>query len=455
MSLQPLRHRSAPPFSALVPSPSSIRRPTPRPLAVRIVAVLLLVSAIGGCRDAMAGFGAAGRGRLSAEQAFEAIADRHFDVIRNQRYEYARLRLTKGALSPSRVFDDSAAWTAMTGNVRLLEVFGTVGDGRYVLNARSSVPAPARPGDGRHATSLARLSDHEYRWETTVDYAIGSIRPAEVATVISRLFAAGEGRTERELRADLAATVPRSSAALGSVFSLDSLRPVALADGSTAMTVGITVSSAGLRRRLPAFAEFIRKYVESTNYRAVVADRAGVPFIELAQRDRNITIRIRTKDGHLVPLAGAARPIPDSLLLFADFKTKVKIFHVGFHDLVMDLVNQSQGDRERSWSVSAHHEPRWDLPLVSARLLRAPLRRPFAGEGALFRIGIRAGDDGAPTVIVRQSHLTVQESAILNFLNSLGNTAMDDFDGAVEREENTWLRELFLALRDDARATLD
>src|SRR6478735_2986745 len=114
MSLQPLRHRSAPPFSALVPSPSSIRRPTPRPLAVRIVAVLLLVSAIGGCRDAMAGFGAAGRGRLSAEQAFEAIADRHFDVIRNQRYEYARLRLTKGALSPSRVFDDSAAWTAMT-----------------------------------------------------------------------------------------------------------------------------------------------------------------------------------------------------------------------------------------------------------------------------------------------------------------------------------------------------
>jgi len=49
----------------------------------------------------------------------------------------------------------------------------------------------------------------------------------------------------------------------------------------------------------------------------------------------------------------------------------------------------------------------------------------------------------------------VQESAILNFLNSLGNTAMDDFDGAVEREENTWLRELFLALRDDARAALE
>lgn len=403
----------------------------------------------------MAAFGGAGRGRAAAEQAFEALADRHFDVLRNARYEYARVHLTKGALSPSRVFDDSAAWTAMTGNVRLLEVFGAVGDGHYVLNARSSVPAPARPGDGRHATTLVRLSGNEYRWETTVDYAIGRVRPSDVASVISHIFAAGEGRTERELRSELAATVPRTSAALGTIFTLDSLHPTLLADGSTAVTVGIAVSSDGLKRRLPAFAEFIRKYVENTSYHAVVADRAGVPFVDVAQRDRYITIRVRTLGGHLVPLAGPARPIPDTLLFLADFKTKVKIFHVGFHDLVMEMVNQSNGDHEHFWTVTAHREPKWDLPLVTARLLRAPLRRPFAGEGALFRIGVRAGDNGGPTVIVRQSHLTVQESGILNFLNSLGNTAMDDFDGAVEREENTWLRELFLALRDDARAALE
>ena len=407
------------------------------------------------CRDTFAGFGAGGRGRAAAEQAFGAVADRHLDVLRNPRYEYARLRLTKGALSPSRVFDDSAAWTAMTGNVRLLEVFGTVGEGRYTMTARSSVPAPARPGDGRHVTSLARLSNNEYRWETTVDYAIGSVRPGDVATVISRLFAAGEGRTEHELRAELAAVAPRTSAALGSVFTLDSLRPTALADGSTAVTVGIAVNSTPLRRRLPAFAEYIRKYVEPTSYHMVISDRAAVPFIDVSQRDRYITIRLRTLGGKLVPLAGPARPIPDTLLLLADFRAKVKIFHVGFHDLVMELVNQSQGDRERSWAVTAHREPKWDLPLVTARLLRAPLRRPFIGEGALFRIGVRAGENGAPTVIMRQSHLTVQESGILNFLNSLGNTAMDDFDGAVEREENVWLRELFLALRDDARSAID
>jgi hypothetical protein len=419
-----------------------------------VAAGVLAVSATA-CRGPFAGFGPAARGRAAAEQAFEAIANRHLDVLRNARYEYARLHLTKGALSPSRVFDDSAAWTAMTGNVRLLEVFGTVADGRYTMTARSSVPAPARPGDGRHVTSLARLDDGVYRWETTVDYAIGSVRPSDVATIVSRLFAAGEGRTERELRAELAATAPRTAAALGSVFTLDSLNPTQLADGSTAVTVGIAISSAPLRHRLPAFAEFIRKYVEATSYHVVIADRAAVPFVDIAQRDRYLTIRVRTLNGKLVPLAGAARPIPDSLLVFADFRTKVKIFHVGFHDLVMDLVNESRGDRQRSWVVTAHREPKWDLPLVTARLLRAPLRRPFLGEGALFRIGVRAGENGEPTVIMRNSHLTVQESGILNFLNSLGNTAMSDFEGTVEREENAWLRELFLSLRDDARAAID
>jgi hypothetical protein len=330
-----------------------------------------------------------------------------------------------------------------------------VNDGRYTMTARSSVPAPTRPGDGRHVTTLARLSDNEYRWETTVDYAIGSVRPSDVATVISRLFAAGEGRTEKELRTDLAATVPHTAAALASVFTLDSLHPTALADGSTALTLGIAVNSTGLRRRLPAFAEYLRKYVEPTSYHVVIADRAAVPFIDIAQRERYITIRLRTMDGELVPLSGTARQMPDSLLVLADFRAKVKIFHVGFHDLVMDLVNQSRGDRERSWVVTARREPKWDLPLVAARLLRAPLHRPFTGEGALFRIGVRAGENGGPTVIMRQSHLTVQESGILNFLNSLGNTAMSDFEGAVEREQNAWLRELFLALRDDARAAID
>jgi hypothetical protein len=360
----------------------------------------------------------------------------------------------RAALAPSRVFDDTAVWTGISGGVRVVETVGSMADGRYMLASRAGVPAPSHPGDGRHVITLSRLGDSEYQWDTTVDFALGSIRPDDVAAVLSRLLAGGEGRSEQELRAELAAVSPRSSAVLGTVFRLDSLRPVQLADGSTLNTLGASVHSELLRQRYPAFAGYVHKYVDPARYRFVLTDRAGTPFLEAWQRDRVIVMRVRTLNGQLVPLSGAARPLPDSLQLHVDFSVKVKIFRVGFHGLVMDFVNGRQRDDERDWTVTARKEPQWDLPLIAARLLRAPLRRPFAGEGSVFRLGVRAGERGAPTVLLRHARLPVQESAILNFLNSLGGTAMDDFGGPVQREQHAWLRELFMALRDDARTAI-
>jgi hypothetical protein len=272
--------------------------------------------------------------------------------------------------------------------------------------------------------------------------------------VLTRLLAAGEGRTEREARAALAAGAPRTSAVLGTAFSLDTLRPVALVDGSTAVTVGIAVHSDQLKARYPAFADYVRRYVDPAHVRFLVTDRAGVPYLEAVELDRFLTIRVRSQHGHLVALTGAARPMPDTLLLDMDFTMKVKFFTVGFHDLQMEMVQAATGDQSRSLVMTARREPSWNLPFISARLLRSPLRRPFAGEGALFRIGVRAGEGNGPTVLYRQTRLAVQESAILNFLNSLSSTAMDDLNLAVEREQNVWLRELFQALREDAHAAI-
>jgi hypothetical protein len=103
--------------------------------------------------------------------------------------------------------------------------------------------------------------------------------------------------------------------------------------------------------------------------------------------------------------------------------------------------------------VTARREPEWDFPLAVAHLIRAPLRRPFAGEGSLFRIGVRREGEG-PTVIVRQVRLFVQESAILRFLNALSGTAFSDFEDRVDREQNAWLRTVFAAMREDAHAAL-
>jgi hypothetical protein len=417
----------------------------------RLLLLAITALSVGGCRETFAAFGTGARARAAADQLFTALAERHGEQSRSAKYEYARLRLTRGALSPSRAYDDTAAWTYMSGATRRLETFGTFVDGHYVLASRPNIPAPAKPADGRHVVTLTHLNDNEYRWDAAVDFALGAAHPSEVATLITRLIAGGEGRTEHDVQADLTATAPRTAAALGTVFSLDSLRPVTFADGTTTTTVGISVHSDNLKRRYPSLAEYVRRYVEPTRSRFVLTDRAGVPFLEAAQKDRNIIIRVRTQRGHLVPIAGAPRPLPDSLLLQVDLNVKVKIFHVGFHNLVMEFVNSANDDRERMWTMTARREPQWDLPFITARLVRGPLRRPFAGEGSMFRIGVRAGDGGTPSLLSRQMRLFVQESAILNFINSLGNTAMDEFGGQVEKEENAWLQDLFVAMREDAR----
>ena len=387
----------------------------------------------------------------NVEQLFGALGSRHADVARNAKYEYARLQLAKGALVPSRIFDDTGTWTRRSGEVRLLEIQGTFVDGKYSLASHVDVPAPRKAADGRHAITLSRLSDNEFRWDTAVDFAIGSIRPADVASVLAKLVSSAEGKTEREARTDLAATAPRTSGALGQLFSLDSLRPTRLGDGSTAVTLVVGIHSDRLRQRYPAFGDYVRRYVDPIRSRVVVTDRGGVPFMDLASNEKQVTIRLRTCGGEIVPLSGAIRAMPDTLELLVDFKARVKHLGVGFHGLRMEMVHVRHDASENSWVVTAHHEPEWDFPLAMATLIRAPLRRPFAGEGSLFRLGVR-GDGAGPTVLVRQIRLFVQESAILRFLNSLSGAAFSEFEDRVDREENAWLREVFSGMRADVRA---
>lgn len=409
---------------------------------------------VASCRDSISGFGAGVRARASSDQFFGGLADRHLELVRNAKYEYARVQISRGALSPSRVFDDTAAWTAISGNVRLLETFGAVSDAKYVMSSHRGVSAPAKPADARHLTTLSRVSDSQYQWDTSVDFALGSAHPNDIALVITRLLAAGEGLNDKDARVELGKSAPHASAALGTLFTLDSLHPVALGDGTTAVTVVISIKSEQLKARFPAYSEYVHKYVDPSRYHVAVSDRSGLTYFDATAKDRLLTVHLRSQNGHLVPLAGPPKPMPDTLVILADFTAKLKIFNVGFHDLSLDFVNSARGDQERAWTVTARREPHWNLPFITARLIRAPLRFPFAGEGALFRMALRSGTGDQPTVLVRQSRLGVQESAILKFVNSLSSTAMDDFGARVEHEENQWLREVFIALRDDARGVL-
>ena len=189
--------------------------------------------------------------------------------------------------------------------------------------------------------------------------------------------------------------------------------------------------------------------------RFALAERGGGPaLMEVVGRDRSMTMRYRIQQGKLVSLAGTPRAWPDTMQLTADVSLKVKIFTVGFHNLVTDFVISNSG-RDRGWTVVAQHEPSWDLPFITERLIRSPLRRPFEGQGSLLRIGVEdspGAGSPAQSIFSRHTRLDVQESAIMRFIGSLASHAVDDLDERVEIEEHRFIHDGLDAMAADVRA---
>jgi len=415
-----------------------------------VCAILLLVAATG-CRQALRGLGSNGANiERNADQLFGAMVIRYTQVFRDPKYEFARNRLNRNALVPSRVFDDTAVWTTMPSPVlRALLVQGTPEAGRYEFASHSTVTRPGRLGESRHIITLARLSPDEYVWDTNVDFGLGEVTAAEVGSFTSALLASGERGSETELRADYRAAAPRTMAIAGTLFSLDSMHATPFSDGTSDVRLTFGLHTDDLKARFPAFADYVARYANPAHYRLSVTDRSGAIWFDLEGADRRFSIHYRTAQGRLAPLYGAPRTRPDTMELHVDFTTKLKLFTVGMHNLVTDFII-TDTPHERAWTFIARREPEWSLPLITVHLIRSPLRRPFEGTGIIFHLGVR-DSAGGQTLLERRAHSTVQESSILRFLNSLGSGAMSDLADRTEREEEEFLRELFVALQADTR----
>jgi hypothetical protein len=408
-----------------------------------------------GCRDVLGSVMTTSSGQTvsHAEQLFAALAARVSDPWRDARYDVARIKIANAAFIPSRIWGDTGVWVATTGSRRTLLVTGRLAGARYRLEAVRALLPIVQPGDSRHVINLSQLASDEFSWDTDVAYAVGGLSAAEGARLISTVLTSAEGRSEKDIRADYAATVPRAAAALGQLFHVDSVKTVTLADRSTVATYVVTMRPAGVEQMFPNFAKYLRRYAESADMRWTVSDRAGASFVETSMSHGVIRLRVRSLGGALAPIspAGPARAMPDSLVLSGDMTLKVRHFTVGFSGFHAELTHV-RTPRERSWNLVSREEPHWVLPLVTERLLKTPLRRPFQGSGALFRIGIRDDSTGAPSVLHRRMHLEVQESLILRFIGRLGATAISDYSGEAEREQYAFLSEVFNALVVDARA---
>jgi len=419
--------------------------------AVTLGALLVFAPALTGCGDSLRSIGPTpANAAANADALFAAIETRFTNVELAPRYYAAKQRIGEQALTPSRVFDDTSVWVAEPSST--LRVFYASGDwvnGHYRMELRPSLTPVGRPGEARHTITLEQLAPSLYRWRTDVELGLGTASAPEMSNLISSMFRAADGRSERELRTEYATLLPHATAAFGHGFTIDSLRTTPGLNGTTAVLLTVGFNPDAMRGAYPALAKYLDKYLGPAKYHATLADRAGAVLLDVVGHDRQMTLHYRVQHGTgVVSLAGAPRPWPDTLVFTADVSVKVKIFTVGFRHLVTSFVITNE-PHERSVTFVAQREPDWDLPLFTERLIRSALHRPFMGDGAMFSLGVRDAGGAGQTLLERRARLDVQESALVRFLGSLAAHAVGDLDAKVEAEEDRFIRDGFAALRED------
>lgn len=434
------------PCSAPLPTP-------PRARTTRVAAALLLITLAacgGGVPTSFGPTPAAARGR--AAEFFGGLAVRFENVRRTPKFESARAKISRDALNPSRLMRDTSVWTSTSADgARALEIEGASTGGRYTFTARAGARAPERPGEARHVIRLAPAGDGIYQWTTTVEHAVGRTRAADVAAVVTAALARLE-RPEPELRAELRATLPRTSAALGRLMTLDRVTSTPVGDGSTRVEVRGVIRPDQLQGTMPAFTAFVRKYVSASRLDLAVGDGREARWLDVRAARDTVVVRMRLANGRLLALDGPARTLPTRAELRLNAVTRYSIFDVGATNLVGDLTTV-RAAHERGWQVRWHRAPSWKIPLGMRYLINGSLNRPFAGEGMQMAVTLRDAD-GAQTVVARRFDMAVQESAIVRWFGSLGSKAMSDFAGRAEVEQDRFTADLLRALAADVTAAI-
>ena len=435
-----------------MPAPRRVRV-TRSSLHLTLAMAAILTVAIG-CRGTPIALGSDRRAaRANADALFEGLASRFDNVQRAPKFFQARSKLGRFALSPSGIYGDTSVWTAFgTDSTRTLTLSGSHTAGGYMFTPRAAVPVPNVTGDSRHVIRLHRRGESEYDWSTVVDHAIGPVRASEVGAAVTAFLAAPVQAGASRIRVDNQTILPRTSRVLGALFSLDTVRVTPASDGSSAVFVRFHMDPNRIKQTRPNFAKYLDKYVAPAQYRLRLQDGRGALWLDAAGQDNAFTISYRVQNGTLVSLAGPARPMPDSLQIKVDASAKFMIFRVGVSSLVGDFAFL-RSDGERGWSMRFRREPDWHFPLAVNTFIRTSLRHPFAGEGIIVRIAVR-DRGGQQTLLTREVGVAVQESAIVRWLGGLGSSAMNDFAGRAEAEENRYVFEVLSALRADFVAAL-
>ena len=249
-----------------------------------IVRFLTLGSALGlaACREAAPAFGSnILLARQNAEEFFYSVGSRFTNIQRPQRILRARAQFGHYALTPSGVYNDTTIWLSIgPDSARLFGDEGRFSIDRYIVTAALSNNPPDALTESREIVRLRKLSDNEYEWFTNVEVALGRIGAKNIADVLAAALAAGEGKTSTQIRANYTASFPRTAAALGRLFSIDTLRATPDSDGATTFDLAIRLTPEILKATMPHYAAYIDKYISKGKYRITLTDKTGARWFD-------------------------------------------------------------------------------------------------------------------------------------------------------------------------------
>jgi hypothetical protein len=420
----------------------TVRRPT--------AALALLIAPWTACRPAAHELAGGPEGAPGSVVLVQALADRFGPIDREPAFDALRPKMARAALVPSRAFDDGTAWTTRGDGWRALELAGYGSGEGYRIGVRDEAPPAGVPGQYRGRLRLRRLDGGRFEWSVSEELAVGPARPSDLASALDALFRGAERSSEASARAAIAETLPRVSAKLGLLLRLETLALQPDAHGATAVHLAVRLTPAGIRGFAPRYSAYLEKYARPMRGSLVVADPEGTAWWTLEGADQLWTVRLRLRDGSLVPLEGPAdRRLPARLRATADYATRMGRFGVGARRIVADLAF-TRTPLEKGLSARFLQEPDWRLPFLAETLLDDPLRYPFEEPGSEIEWAARETPGG--TLLAGLYRARVRETWILRWLGAMVGNAVGEFRGGAEREADQYHRECLLALRDDLAA---
>jgi hypothetical protein len=214
--------------------------------------------------------------------------------------------------------------------------------------------------------------------------------------------------------------------------------------------VAVRITPGGIRSFAPRGAAYIEKYSRPMRLYGALMDPQGDTWWTLEASDHLWTLRLRIRDGSLIPLIGPPdRRLPAQLRAAGRVSTRMGRFGVGAERVLADVALR-RTPAEKGLSARFLEEPDWKLPFLVETLLNSPLRYPFEEPGSHVDWAVRATEHG--TVLTGLYRTRIHETWMLRWLGGMMGSAIDEYRTGAELEIDRYLRDCLLALGDDVAA---